>query len=104
MPSGTVVSASKKEGGGDMFFMAIFSWEPEKRDEVLKRRATEKIPEGMELVDEWVCISGNRVFRLFKASKPEVILMTSFFWNDIGEVELIPVMRAEEVLRAFQQA
>jgi len=86
-----------------MLFMAIFTWEPEKRDEVLKRRATEEIPEGIEVIGEWVDIGLNRVFRLVKAPNPEVILATSFFWSDIGETELIPVMETEEVIKLIQK-
>ena len=32
-----------------MLFISVFTWEPEKRDEVVKRRKTEKIPEGLKI-------------------------------------------------------
>jgi len=86
-----------------MLFMAIFTWEPEKRDEVLKRRATEEMPERVEIIGEWVDISLNRVFRLIKAQNPEVIFATSFFWSDIGKTEPVLVMETEEIMKLIQK-
>jgi len=98
---GTVVSASKRKGGGKkkMLFMAIFTWEPEKTDEVVKRRAKEKIPEGIKMVGEWNDLGRGRVFRLFEAVDPKVILAMSFTWEDLGKAEIVPVMETEEVLK-----
>jgi hypothetical protein len=98
---GTVVSASKRKGGGKkkMLFMAIFTWEPEKGDEVIKRRATEKILEGIKMVGEWKDLGRGRVFRLFEATDPTVILAMSSAWCDLGKTEFVPVIETEEVLK-----
>ena len=82
-----------------MLFMAIFTWEPEKTDEVVKRRAAEEIPEGYKMIGEWTDLGSNRVFRLFEVADPKVILAASFAWNDLGNVELAPVMEEEEALK-----
>jgi hypothetical protein len=84
--------------------MAIFTWEPEKTDEVAKRRATEKIPEGIKMVGEWNDLGGGCVFRLVEAVDPKVILQVSFAWNDLGNVELVPVMETEEVLKLLPKS
>ena len=98
---GTLVSASKRKGGGKkkMLFMSIYTWEPEKGDEVVKRRATEKIPEGIKMVGEWKDLGRGRVFRLFEAVDPKVILAMSSAWEDLGKTEIVPVMETEEVLK-----
>ena len=88
-----------------MLFISVFTWEPEKRDEVVKRRKTEKIPpEGLKIIGEWADLGSNRVFRLFDVTDPEVILAASFPWNDLGNVELVPVMETEEVLKLLPKS
>jgi len=82
-----------------MLFMSIFTWEPEKMDEVVKRRATEKIPEGIKMVGEWKDLGRGRVFRLYEAADPKAILAMNFAWADLGKAEFIPVMETEEVLK-----
>jgi hypothetical protein len=61
-----------------MFFMNIFTWEPEKRDEVIKRCATKKAHEGIKLIAEWVDLQGGRVFRLIEIDDPKAVLAESF--------------------------
>jgi hypothetical protein len=89
----------KKEVKKKMLFMSIFTWNPENRDEVGNRRRTEKIPEGIKMIGEWVDIAGGRVFRLCEVADPKVMLAESFAWNDLGYVEHIPVMETEEVMK-----
>jgi hypothetical protein len=80
--------------------MCIFTWAPEKRDEVVKRRTTEKIPEGIHMVGEWSDLGRGRVFRLFHAANSNVILEMSFAWKDLGEAEIVPVVETEEALKS----
>ena len=96
-----MVSASKRKGGEKkkMLFMGIFTWEPEKTGEVVKRRATEEIPEGMKMIGEWKDLGRGRIFRLFEAVDPKVILAMSSAWEDLGKAEIVPVMETEEVLK-----
>ena len=57
-----------------MLFMAIFTYEPEKRTEVIKRRA-EKGPmvEG-KLIGEWGAVAGGRVYRVVDIDNPGAML------------------------------
>ena len=82
-----------------MLFMTIFTWEPEKRDEVFKRREVEEIPEGYKVIGEWVDISGGQVFRLFDVDDTKVIPAVTFAWNDLGKPEIVPVMETEELMK-----
>ncbi len=82
-----------------MLFMTIFTWDPERSDEVSKRRATEKVTEGIRIVGEWVDLQGGRVFRLSETDDPKAFLAESFAWSDLGWIESAPVMESEEVMK-----
>jgi len=87
-----------------MLFMYIFTWEPEKTDEVVKRRMTEEIPEGMKMIGQWVDLGANRAFGVYEVADPKVILAASFAWNALGNVELVPVMETEEALKLLPKS
>ena len=82
-----------------MLFMGIFTYEPDKRTEVIKRRA-EKGPmtEG-KIIGEWGAIGGGRVFRVVEIDDPKVMLTAVMAWSDLGKMELIPIMTSEDVIK-----
>ena len=84
-----------------MLFMSIFTYEPEKRDEVIKRRAEKgaMIPEGMKVLGEWSDTSGGRVFRLVEMDDPKVGLAASLAWSDLGKIEIVPVIATVESIQ-----
>ena len=84
-----------------MLFMTIYTYEPEKRDEVIKRRAEKGAiaPEGMKIVGEWSAVTGCRVFRLVEVDDPRVMLGASAAWADLGKIETVPVMQTEEAMK-----
>jgi hypothetical protein len=82
-----------------MLFMAIFTWEPENMEEVTKTRQAEEIPEGITMVGMWKDLGRGRVFRLFEAVDPKAILAMSFAWKDLVNIELVPVMETEELMK-----
>ena len=56
-----------------MLFMGIFTWEPDKNDDVMeayKKIAAKGIPEGIKGT-EWMDLGGNRVFGLVEVSDPK---------------------------------
>ena len=84
-----------------MLFMSIFTYEPEKRDEVVKRRAEKgaMIPDGMKVLGEWSDVSGGRVFRLVEHDDPMAGLAASLAWNDLGKIEVVGVIATEESVK-----
>lgn len=48
-----------------MLFMDIWTWEPERRNEMEKRWAEWKYPEGIKVIGEWFDLTGNRFFLLY---------------------------------------
>jgi len=87
-----------------MLFMSIFSWEPEQRNEVIKRRMQgQALPEGVKAIGEWVQVGGNRVFRIIDIPDAKLALASALPWTDIGKLEIIPVMDSEEAVKLAAQ-
>jgi len=87
-----------------MLFMAIFSYSPEDRNQVIERRMGEAGKDmAVEIKGEWFDVSGHRVFRLFEADD-ETRLAASFHnWTDLGVVEIIPVMETEKAIKVLKR-
>jgi len=82
-----------------MLFMGILTWEPEKRDEVIKRRAGWEYPEGVKVIGEWSDLGGNRVFSLAEIDDPKAMLAAASAWTDVTKLEIVPLMETEEMLK-----
>ncbi len=88
-----------------MLFMSIFTFDAINRERIVKRRVLggEKIPEGVQVLQEVVDLQQNRVFRITEVTDPKAILAANMAWNDLGDIETIPVMETEEVLEALHR-
>ncbi len=84
-----------------MLFMTIFTYQPERRNEVIKRRLEKGalVPQGMQVIGEWSDIGGGRVFRLVSVDDPVAAVTAAGAWSDLGKYEIVPVMESEESLR-----
>lgn len=87
-----------------MLFMAIVSWKPEHKIEMVKRTQEKgpMRPEGIKFINEWVDVSGGKSFALFEANSSNDILSWVTVWSDIIEFEIFPVMELEEVMKAIE--
>ena len=87
-----------------MLFMVIFNYEPQNRDEIVKRRMEKGplIPEGVKTIGEWTGIGGGRVFRVAEATDPAEMMKGVMAWGDLGRVEVIPVMDSESVMKMWE--
>jgi hypothetical protein len=83
--------------------MSIWVWKSERRDEVKKRWSEYKYPEGIKLVGEWLDITGNRIFVLYEADDPRIMLEANDLWLDIAIVDTVPVMEAKEVAKIMAE-
>ena len=81
-----------------MQFISIFTWEPGKTAEIMEARAREEIPEGVTVINEWLDLVGNTVFRLIETDDPVALMRISFPWSDLGYREMHPVMESKEAL------
>jgi hypothetical protein len=91
---GTVVSASTERRGG-----ARYKYLTQKVDK--RAAAMAKIPEGIKIIGSWVDLAGGRMFEVFEADNPKVVIEATFAWNDLGKIEIVPVMETEEALKLF---
>jgi hypothetical protein len=84
-----------------MLFMNILTWEPSKRNEIIKRRLEigMGIPKEAKVIGEWTDVSGGRDFTLLEAADPKVMFAGVLAWSDLIKFEIIPVMEGEEVMK-----
>ena len=89
-----------------MLFMGIATYPPERRNEVVKRRAEKGMttPEGIKLINQWVDICGGRVFTLAEANDTAALLAWNFGYSDLCRMELVPVMESEDVMKLIQSS
>jgi hypothetical protein len=84
-----------------MLFMSIITFEPEKRDEVIKRFAEKGAVtlSGRKVIGTWSEIGGNRAFRLVEIEDPKALVAATFDWSDLTKIEEIPVIETEEMMK-----
>jgi len=83
--------------------MVIFTFEPEKTEQVLKRRTVENTIFDVRNVGEWSSVETGRVFRLVEGGNLETTLEAFRTWGHLGKIEVVPVKRVEELLTASAQ-
>ena len=87
-----------------MLFMAIFSYSPEDRDQIIERRMGDMGKDAsVEIRGEWFDVSGHRVFRLFEAEDALHLASSIYGWTDLGVAEIIPVMETEKALKLLKR-
>ena len=89
-----------------MLFMSIYTFEPAKRNEIIKRR-TERgtaLREGVKVIGEWTDLGGSRGFLLIEAEDPKVLMAGTLAWSDLMEIESVPVIQTEEVMQLAKTA
>ena len=78
----------------------MYSWDLEKRDEIIKRRLEHgtMAPEGVKVLGEWTGIGRNVGFMLFETEDPKLISQFTLAWNDILKTDLFLVLDTEKDL------
>jgi hypothetical protein len=87
-----------------MLFMIIFTWEPEKHNEVMKRRAQWQFSPEIRIIGEWFDLRGHRDFSLIETEDPRVLQGGISEWADLGKFDCVPVMETMELLKLMQKA
>jgi hypothetical protein len=93
-----------QEGGTNMLFMAVFTYEPSDRDRVIKRRMENpQSTKGVKIKGEWFDVAGHRVFCLFEADDAAHVAVSFYDWTDLGVAELIPVVETEFAMKLLKR-
>lgn len=88
-----------------MLFMSIYTYEPDKRDEVLRRRAEGLFtPEGAKFLGQWSSTTGGRAFTLFEVDSGLAAAKWAQAWNDLGKFEIYPVVETDQLMKAMAAA
>ena len=83
-----------------MLYMSIFTFSPEKRELVMKRRREEGGMSRGKILAEWITIGGGRVFGVVDVDNPSLMLQAVQAWSDLGQTDLIPIMTLEDAIKA----
>lgn len=86
-----------------MHFLAIYTYAPEKRDQVIRRRLEKGAMDSpkAKLLEEWSYAGGGKVFRLLETDDVTAIYASTRAWGDLGHIEIYPVIKTEEALKLF---
>ena len=85
-----------------MLFMNIFKWEPDKRDEVRKRREDGILaPAGVKCLGQWTDAQGGRSITLFDCNDSMALIQWARVWSDLGKSDVFPVVDTEELYKAM---
>ena len=84
--------------------MIVYTFSPENRDAVVKRRVEQGalVPPGGKVVGEWASTAGQLVFRLLETDDPKVLMAATLGWSDLGSIESYAVLPMDDVLKIIQ--
>lgn len=82
-----------------MLFMDVSTWDPSDRDKILEHFKMLSVPEGIDIINTWVDLSGNRIFILYVAESSEAYGAFNLPWSDICMIDSVPVMEASEFMQ-----
>jgi len=79
-----------------MLFLNVYFYKEGKREEIIERRLEKGsgVPEGTKLIGEWSRLDGSGGFMLYEQDKPNY--MWTMMWNDLLDIEIIPILDTEK--------
>lgn len=80
--------------------IAIFSFDPQKFDEVIEMRKQELSTacRKTKILGEWCDTRNGRVVRLIEDGDQEEILAAYRMWSDLGTLEIFPVTDTTDLI------
>jgi Domain of unknown function (DUF3303) len=89
-----------------MLFMVVNNYEPEKRDEIVKRvieKGTSWVPEGSELLGWWVVPGAGISFALAEIGDINTMERALLPWSDLGKFQIYPVTEVMKILDLIKE-
>ena len=83
-----------------MASIAIFTFDPEKFDEVVALRKQEQATSygKIRILGEWCDTKGGRIIRIIEEGNLEEILAAYRMWSDLGTLEIFPVTDTHDLI------
>ncbi len=83
-----------------MLFLVTYSYEPEKRDEVLKRRAEKGagFASDTKVIGEWSNVGGGGGLLIAETENPLAIAQTARGWSDLVKFTVVPGVDTEQMM------
>ena len=87
-----------------MLFLNIYYYKEGKREEIIGRRLEQGtgVPEGTKILGEWTRIDGSGGLMLFETDKPDYTW--TMMWNDLLDMEIVPVLDTEKDVMGLLKA
>ena len=84
-----------------MLFVVAYTYEPEKRDEVLKRRAEKGagFTSDTQVIGEWSNMGGGGGLLIAETENPLAIAETARGWTDLVKFTVVPVVDMEQMMK-----
>jgi len=85
-----------------MLFMMLYSFPPERRNEVAKRaleleKKGVQFFEGIKTIGHWMVPGGTRGFQVFEAQDCKTMERALLAWDDLYKIETVPILELEEI-------
>jgi hypothetical protein len=86
-----------------MMYMTVYSIAPENFEAVKKRFFEENEPlEGVKRVGRWSEFGTSKGFDLFETDDPVAMSKLGFYWADLVDMKIVPVVEDEVVAKALR--
>jgi len=86
-----------------MLFLDISTWQPENSDKVIEHFKELRPPAGVNIINQWVDISGGRYFILYETDDPQAFAEFNLPWSDICLIENCPVMESTDFIKLMSK-
>jgi hypothetical protein len=84
-----------------MLFLVTYSYEPDKRNEVLQRRTEQGagFASGAKVIGEWSHLGGGGGLVIAEADDPLAVAQTARGWSDLVKFTIVPVVDTEQMMK-----
>ena len=82
-----------------MLLMDVSTWEPSDQEQNFEHFKKLHDSEGIDIINQWIDLSGNRIYILYEAENNEAYGAFNLPWSDICMIDSVPVMEASEFMK-----
>jgi hypothetical protein len=86
-----------------MLLMDIITWEPKDSVRVGKLYSNYEYPEGMKVIDEWIDLTGYRMFVIYETEGEKIFAPSISPFVGLCRFETIPVMKADKYMQRAKE-